>query len=250
MTPGDHAEAPLIPPWPDGWRVEEVASTTSTNDDLVERAADLADRTVRRADYQTAGRGRLDRRWDAPAGTNLLVSILFRRPPTERSVNRFALGQIRRVSLAVAATITRLHPDLCPQLKWPNDVMIGSRKIAGLLTQLTDDGSVVVGIGLNVGWAPAGAIALAPDGSLTPRQVLVELLAAFDRLPESTDQITDAYTDLLATLGREVRIDGLDGRSLVGRAVSVDPDGALQLIDADGVTHRVEVGDVIHLRPA
>ncbi len=230
--------------------MEEVASTTSTNDDLIERAAGLADRTVRRADYQTAGRGRLDRRWDAPPGTNLLASIYFRRPPTDRSVNRFALDQTRRVSLAVAAAIVSLQPDLHPQLKWPNDVMIGSRKIAGLLAQLADDGSVVVGLGLNVGWAPEGAAALAPDGSHTPRQVLAELLAAFDRLPDSTDHIADAYTDLLATLGRKVRVEGLAGRSLVGRAVSVDPDGALQLIDADGVTHWVEVGDVIHLRPA
>jgi BirA family transcriptional regulator, biotin operon repressor / biotin---[acetyl-CoA-carboxylase] ligase len=101
---------------------------------------------------------------------------------------------------------------------------------------------VVVGLGLNVRWAPDGGARLGPD--VNPRVVLRALLAAFDALP--TD-ILPRYRRALATLGRQVRIELVNG-TLDGTAVDIDPSGRLVVVDARSVTHHVDVGDVVHLR--
>ncbi len=134
--------------WPDGWHVTHVPVTGSTNDDLLAAAATGApDRSVLVADHQTAGRGRLDRRWEAPPGANLLVSILFRTVPSPPST------LTQRVGLA-AIDARRAAAGVDAVLKWPNDLLVGERKLAGILAQRAADGSIVVGLGLNVGWAP------------------------------------------------------------------------------------------------
>lgn len=221
---------------PPGWSVWSVGETGSTNADLTAAGSDGApDRTVLVTAHQTAGRGRLDRRWDAPPGTNLLVSILFRtvpEPPVELT-HRVALAAIRAVR-AVAGVEARL--------KWPNDVLVDGRKLAGILAQRVDD-AVVVGMGLNVAWAPEGAARLGP--AYEPGAVLHALLRTYDELPAD---VSEAYRAALATLGAAVRVE-LPGAVLDGRAVDVDPDGRLVVLDACAVTHRVDVGDVIHLRP-
>lgn len=224
--------------WPSGWLVEHVAETGSTNADLVAAAVHGApDRTVRFTDHQTAGRGRLDRVWTAPPGVNLLVSLLFRAVPDDP-------GELtRRVGLA-AVDAARRVADVQAVLKWPNDVLVGDRKLAGILAQRVGDGSVVIGMGLNVGWAPDGAARLG-DG-IAPAFVLRALLAAFDELPAVID---DRYRAALDTLGRRVRIE-LPTGELVGSAVDVDPDGRLVVLDECAVTHRVSVGDIVHLRRA
>jgi BirA family biotin operon repressor/biotin-[acetyl-CoA-carboxylase] ligase len=96
-------------------------------------------------------------------------------------------------------------------------------------------------VGLNVRWAPDGAARLGP--SVEPLAVLHALLAAYDRLPAD---ITAPYRRELATLGRRVRIEQPAG-SLDGTATDVEPDGRLVVLDACGITHRVDVGDVIHV---
>jgi BirA family biotin operon repressor/biotin-[acetyl-CoA-carboxylase] ligase len=240
----DHFRAPegwSVGPAPasGGWAVWRVAETGSTNADLVEAAAAGApDRTVLVAAHQTAGRGRLDRRWEAPPGSNLLMSILVR-------VGIEGAGQLtRRVGLA-AIDAVRAVSGAEARLKWPNDVLLAGDKLAGILAQATPAGDgVVVGIGLNVGWAPGGAARLGPQ--YHPEQVLVELLAAFDHLP---DEIDARYRSALDTLGRQVRVE-LPGAELVGRAVDVDADGHLLVLDDCAITHRIDAGDVIHLRPA
>ncbi|MEM1334906.1 MAG: biotin--[acetyl-CoA-carboxylase] ligase, partial [Actinomycetota bacterium] len=142
------------------WTVREVAETTSTNADLldeVDRVPDGPDHVVLRADHQTAGRGRLDRRWEAPPGANLLVSILFRQPPARPQVLTQAVA-----CAALAAVDRWCSPNgVAAGLKWPNDLVVDDRKLAGVLAQRHETGPVVVGIGLNVGWAPDGAAALA-----------------------------------------------------------------------------------------
>ena len=118
--------------------------------------ASRPDRSVLVADHQTAGRGRLDRRWDAPPGANLLVSLLFHEVPEDP-------GELtRRVGLA-AVDACRETTGVDAVLKWPNDVLVGDRKLAGILAERTATGTVVVGLGLNVGWAPPGAAKLGPD---------------------------------------------------------------------------------------
>jgi BirA family biotin operon repressor/biotin-[acetyl-CoA-carboxylase] ligase len=230
VDPTDH------PPAANGWHVEEVDETASTNADLLAVAGRAPHRTVRRADHQTAGRGRLDRRWEAPPGANLLVSILFREVPDDP-------GELtRRVGLAVVDAALDLA-GVTAGLKWPNDVVVDDRKLAGILAQRHESGAVVVGLGLNLAWAPEGAEALGAD--VTPRRALAAVLDRFDRLP---DDVEARYRASLVTLGRRVRVELPDGE-LVGRAVDVERDGRLVVLDDCAVTHRVDVGDVVHLHP-
>ncbi|MEO6651237.1 MAG: biotin--[acetyl-CoA-carboxylase] ligase [Ilumatobacteraceae bacterium] len=236
---GAVALGPVLDGWPVSWRVHHVAQTGSTNADLVHAAtAGSPDRTVLATDHQTAGRGRLDRRWDAPPGDNLLVSILFRRDlPNDPS------ELTRRVGLAVVGA-AKAVAGVEAGLKWPNDVLVDERKLAGILAQRGGDGSVVVGLGLNVRWAPEGAARL--GDAIEPLHVLRAVLDAYDALPGAIDQ---AYRSALLTLGRRVRVELIDDE-IVGTATDVDADGRLVVLDECAITHRVAVGDVVHLRPA
>ena len=235
--------------WPAGWNVRHVTETGSTNADLIEQvlADEAANRTVLAADHQTAGRGRLDRRWDAPPGANLLVSMVVAPIPAVPA------EVTHRIGLAAAAAVRRMvDPDVASTvgLKWPNDVLLGERKLAGILAQrVSDRDAVVVGMGLNVAWAPEGAAALgahAVDGRVTAARVLVAVLEELDALPSD---IAGLYRDTLVTLGRPVRVELPGGAdALVARAVDVDDAGRLVVVDADGVRRHLDVGDVVHLR--
>lgn len=230
---------------PEGWSVRVVAETGSTNADLLAAARDgAADRSVLVAAHQTSGRGRLDRTWEAPPGANLLVSILFRSVPDEPH------ELTRRVALAAADAAEQVA-GVGAALKWPNDLLVDGAKLAGILAQAGPlDGwgriaHVVVGIGINVGWAPPGAARLGDD--VHPLEVLVALLESFDRLPSATVELHDHYRSRLATIGRRVRVERpLD--VFEGRAVDVEADGRLVVIDDCAITHRIDTADVVHLR--
>ncbi len=228
--------------WPKRFTVTFVAETGSTNADLLVAGAELADGTVLVADRQTAGRGRLDRSWESPpdqagvgtepTGLNLLMSTLFRVAPP------MAHDLVRRVAIAAARACERVA-DVSPSLKWPNDLLLGDKKLAGILAQAGGD-FVVVGIGLNVAWAPAGAACL-PVGSRD--QVLRALLEEFARLPSD---ISREYRERLGTLGRNVRVELVSG-TFVGRAIDVTADGGL-IVEVGTEQRIVTAGDVIHLR--
>jgi len=227
------------------WHVEVVEETGSTNADLLAAAvAGAPDRSVLVARHQTAGRGRLDRRWDAPAGTNLLVSMLFRRLPDH--VHELS----QRVALAAADAVLAVG-GVRAGLKWPNDLLVDGAKLAGVLAQAgAVDGRVdhvVVGIGVNVGWAPEGG-ARVSDGAdpLDPLDLLRAMLAAYDALPAD---VHGRYRDALVTLGQRVRVER-PADVIEGRAIDVGRDGRLAMLDDCGITHHLDTGDVIHLRPA
>ena len=227
--------------WPPGWHVEVVTETGSTNADLLAAAAAGApDRSVLCALHQTAGRGRLDRRWDAPPGANLPVSLLFRDVPAA------AHELTWRVGLAACAAAEQVA-GVTPTLKWPNDLLVDDRKLAGVLAQASfgapGGAAIVVGIGMNVRWAPEGAARLGKG--VDPLDVLAALLAAYDALPAD---VLPLYRQRLGTLGRAVRVELPGGEVLNGRAVDADPDGRLVVLDACAVTHRLDVGDIVHLR--
>ena len=220
------------------WQITIVEETGSTNADLLAAAASgAADRSVLMARHQTSGKGRLDRRWEAPPGTNLLASLLFRDVP----------GHPHELTQRVALAASQACSDLAsvsPALKWPNDLLLDGQKLAGVLAQSGGVGPeyVVVGIGLNVGWAPEGAARLG-DG-YDPADVLDAMLVAYDQLP---GDITEMYRASLATIGQSVRVE-LSGSEVVGRALDVLPDGRLVVLDECGITHRFETGDIVHLR--
>jgi BirA family biotin operon repressor/biotin-[acetyl-CoA-carboxylase] ligase len=174
------------------------------------------------ADEQTSGRGRLDRRWEAPPGTALLASFVLAPHPL----------------LSLAAGVA--GAEACgPQvrLKWPNDLLIEGRKVGGILIELTA-GKAVTGIGVNLTWAPEGAARLDQ-----PRDELLARLRTALRMwtSASPDDVLRRWRELSDTLGRRVRVELLD-RVIEGVAKDVDSRGALLV---DGVA--VIAGDVIHL---
>ncbi len=225
--------------WPPRWHVSVVEETGSTNADLLAAALQGApNRTVLAARHQSAGRGRLDRTWEAPPGANLLVSLLFTDVPQVPHV------LTQRVAIAATMAADRVA-GVNAQLKWPNDLLVDDAKLAGVLAQSTmHDGrqAVVVGIGVNCAWAPPGAARLGEG--VDPLTVLHALLVAYDELP---DDIAALYRSRLGTLGRSVRVELADA-VLEGRAIDVEPDGRLLVLDACGITHRIDTGDVVHLR--
>lgn len=226
--------------WPPGWAVRYVDETGSTNADLLAAVDSGAagDRSVVAAGHQTAGRGRLDRSWEAPPGVNLLASILFAPVPPNPS------ELTQRVGLAALSAARSRRPDGSFSLKWPNDVLMGDRKLAGVLAQRASGAdAVVVGIGFNVGWAPDDAALL---GTSHPADVLAELLQALDGQPFD---IGPRYRDELATIGRTVRVTLPSGPPFEGLAVDVDGSGRLVVESAKGLRRSFEVGDVVHVRP-
>jgi len=235
-----------------GWNVRWTASTGSTNDDLVAAAsAGAPDRLVLVADHQVAGRGRMERRWDAPAGANLLVSVLFRIVP------RYPHALTHAVALSAAEASTRVA-GVTPDLKWPNDLLVAGAKLAGILSTAGPlqgtprrPAFVVVGLGLNVGWAPDGAVCLAnlAARAVNRDEMLATLLTALDGLLASTDEaLHERYRQRLSSLDREVRVELPNDRVIEGRALDVENDGRLVVLDSSGVIHRLDVGDIVHLR--
>jgi BirA family biotin operon repressor/biotin-[acetyl-CoA-carboxylase] ligase len=183
--------------------------------------ADDPEGAVVACEEQTAGRGRLDRRWHAPAGAAILCSVLLR-PPDRRLAPQLSLV----AAVAVADTVERAA-GLSAELKWPNDVLLGGGKVAGILAE-GRSGLVVVGIGLNVSQRaeqlpvrasiPAASL-LTATGSRHERAPL--LAALLQRLEEDYERWLDGGLESLAAdfrsrdalFGREVEVDGLRGRA-------------------------------------
>jgi BirA family biotin operon repressor/biotin-[acetyl-CoA-carboxylase] ligase len=251
--------------------VRFVAETGSTNADVLDMARRGApEGIVLVADHQTAGRGRLDRRWEAPPGASLLVSILTR--PGDRGIGHHHLHLVTAAVGVAAAEACREATGADIRLKWPNDLVLGTgegtRKVSGLLAEgAAEDGRVgalVVGIGINVTWPQvppelAGvAVALnhLTDRSVERPALLGALLAGFDRWygrldsPDGIGALRGRYRELSATLGRRVRVETPDG-TVTGDAVDVDDEGRLLVVDdCPDRPRAITVGDVVHVRPA
>jgi BirA family biotin operon repressor/biotin-[acetyl-CoA-carboxylase] ligase len=235
------------------WILHHVAETGSTNDDLWALAqAGAPDHTALRADHQTAGKGRLDRRWEAPVGENLLVSLLFRQVPAEPGT------LVHAVALA-AADACRDVAGVDLALKWPNDLLgrDGLAKMAGILAQAGPlagerPAFVIVGLGLNVNWAPDDATSLSHEAGERPfavDAVCRSFLENLDRvLGWSSAHLHEEYRRRLGTVGREVRVTVTPDEIVEGRALDLEADGRLVVLDRCGVTHRFAVGDVVHVR--
>ena len=236
----------------DRWHHSVVAETGSTNDDLLRAAAagSLPDRSVLRADHQTSGRGRLDRRWDAPPGSNLLASLYLADagPRPGDMLQRVGVAIVEAIDLL--ATDQRATNGLSVGLKWPNDVLLDGRKVAGVLAQRsTATPGLVVGFGINVAWAPPDAARVHELVDCTPAALLVAVLAAFDGLPAESEVFATVYRARLLTLGQPVRIHLPDDITFDGVASDLEPDGRIVVISTQGERRSFDVGDVVHLRP-
>jgi BirA family biotin operon repressor/biotin-[acetyl-CoA-carboxylase] ligase len=242
--------------WDIHW-LDEVDSTNTYVRDRARRGAPAGLVVV--ADHQTAGRGRLDRRWESPPAANLLASVLLRPGCGAEDVHLCA----GTVALA-GADACREVAGVEPVLKWPNDLLLGGAKLAGVLAEAEFTGpalsAVIVGIGINVAWpgpAEAGGTCLDDVGGTAQpvdRQVLLNtLLAALEHRCELLEEaagrrdLAEEVRRRCATLGQRVRVILAD-EELIGRAVAIDDAGRLVVETALG-PRSVSAGDVVHLRP-
>jgi BirA family transcriptional regulator, biotin operon repressor / biotin---[acetyl-CoA-carboxylase] ligase len=251
------------------WRAIEVTEVTgSTNADLLALASGGApEGLVLAAEQQRAGRGRMGRAWVAPPRAALTFSLLLR--PT--AAPRARHGWLPLLAGLATAEAVRAVTPVQARLKWPNDVLAGAAKLAGILAEAAS-GAVVVGIGLNVstepdelpppGPRPAGSLAatsLRIAASPGPGRgvLLAAILTVFERRYRAwSSAFGDAersglradYTSLCATIGQRVRVELPGGGLLTGLATGIDPDGRLLVRTGPGGEQPVAAGDVVHLR--
>ena len=246
-------------------RIDHVAETGSTNADLAAaaRAGTVEPSTVLIADFQSAGRGRLGRTWTAPPGTSIAMSVLVR--PDGVAPERWTWLPLL-TGLAVADGLSR-SAGLEVRLKWPNDVLVGDRKLCGILAErveLADGPAGVVGMGINthlatddlpVPGATSVALECAAAGRPAPdrSEVVATVLAAYELLfrrwlatPDDT-WLVDAYRSRSATLGRAVRVLLGPDSAVEGTATDIDADGRL-VVQTSGATRIFGAGDVVHVR--
>lgn len=231
-----------------------LQETESTNQVVADLAAEGApEGLVVVADVQTRGRGRLDRTWEAEPGAGLLVSVLLRPQGLDPQRWHLLTAAAGLAGQAACLEISGVGPDL----KWPNDLLIGERKLAGILAEVPSPGptgspAVVVGMGLNVHSGPPGAAVLdqAAGRRIGRAALLVAWLRSLDSLLGRWDAVADAYREHCATVGRFVRVEGVAGVYTEGQAVGVDDHGRLLIRIASGDTSAISVGDVTHLHSA
>lgn len=235
-------------------------SIGSTNNEALAWATSGArDLSLVIADEQTAGRGRLDRKWFTPRGTALAFSLILR--PTAAEEPHLT----RVVGLAALAVADALRTrGLTPLIKWPNDILLNGRKVAGILIESVWSGDqvdcLVIGIGLNVlkEAVPSEERLLFPatslEDSLGPdierERLLHDVLAGIVALRPhiGSDSFIASWDQALAFRGEEVEIEQADGTRVIGRLLELEPDGSLRLVDPAGSYITVRFGDV-HLRP-
>ncbi|MCP4444331.1 MAG: biotin--[acetyl-CoA-carboxylase] ligase [Myxococcales bacterium] len=239
-----------------GCKLRRLESCASTNDEAASWARDSRDPAphggVILAATQTAGRGRLGRVWHSPPGENLYFSCVLRPPLAPQRVPPLTLC----AGLAVCEVVNSLG--VAASIKWPNDVLVGGAKIAGVLTEMSTRSqsldSVVVGVGLNVnaGKFPAElaatSLALERGADLEMPKVLGSLLYAMDQwyekyLGEGVAGLVDAFNNHSVLSGE--RVCARVGQELVsGRVVSLGEDGSLIVESDDGTHHRIIAGEV------
>ncbi|GAA3074177.1 biotin--[acetyl-CoA-carboxylase] ligase [Streptomyces roseofulvus] len=252
---------------PDGlWTsLDVVPGTGSTNSDLAARADGLPEGAVLVAEEQTAGRGRLDRTWSAPARSGLFLSVLLK-----PEVPAHRLGWLPLLTGVAAATGLVKAAGVDVSLKWPNDLLVDvdgeERKAGGILAERAGEDGVVVGLGLNVSLradelpVPTAGSLLLADAVSTDRDTLLRAVlrsladwyGAWTRADgdPGASGIQAAYEAQCSTLGRRIRADLPGERMLEGEATGVDGDGRLVVATEGGGTEAVGAGDIVHLRAA
>ncbi len=237
---------------------DEMPSTNDRAKELAEEGALHGETVI--AERQTAGRGRRGRAWVSPKGLNLYLSVVLRpQLPPQRAPELTLVASLAACDACRQAGVEA-------QIKWPNDVLVDDRKVAGILTELSAEPDlvhwVVLGIGVNLNAAPEDfpddvrdvATSLAEErGQLVPRALFTAaLLSSLEQwldlhAAEGFGPIRDAWRERAGTLGREVRVEA-DGGEISGVAEDLDEAGALLVRTRAGVVH-VRAGDVRLVRP-
>ena len=242
-----------------GRRLEFLKTTASTNADAFRLAEDGAvEGTVVLADSQSGGKGRRGRAWASPAGVNLYCSVVLR-----PAIMPHEAPQLTFLSAVAAARAIELTTKLVPEIKWPNDLLVSGKKVAGLLNEMSaeTDGInfVILGIGVNLNMT----VDQFPDDLRQPAtSLLLESGARVDRscfTGTMLNELDRLYADFLArgfgpvreewqrrcnASGRQVRVSDSGTECTGGRFIGIDSDGAMLLRSEDDVLHRITCGDV------
>jgi BirA family biotin operon repressor/biotin-[acetyl-CoA-carboxylase] ligase len=233
------------------WRVSVVEVTGSTQDDLYQLASSgkALPKTILASEYQSSGRGRLDRTFEAAPHSALTFSIYIE-PKVDKEEWPFLT---LLAGLCVHEALHTLDPQVSVGIKWPNDLLIGDKKFVGMIAQATDKG-VVLGIGINVGMTKeelpvenATSLAIEDFEVLDRNLILASIINHFEinlEMWENDQSFLAQYRSASVTLGKEVEVTLPGGEKLSNRAVDISNAGALMLEDGREVT----VGDVVHLR--
>lgn len=241
-------------------RIDVLAEAGSTNAVLRASSDDALawpHLSVLLTENQTAGRGRLDRTWTAPPGASLAVSVILRRLPAVEARGWIPLA----AGAAMADAIAEQLPERTVQVKWPNDVLVGEKKICGILAETARD-AVIVGTGVNTAMTREElpvptATSFEVEGVVVDAdRLLARYLGGLDALVGALATMGDAVSSGLhsavlrrcVTIGSAVLVSLPGDRTLEGVAVAIDADGRL-VVRADGVEHAVSAGDVVHVRP-
>ena len=244
----------------DFWtQIDVVDITGSTNADLagIARHGGESGRVLI-AERQTHGKGRMDRQWECPDRAGLMMSMLLRpeRPREEWGTLSLAAAVALEETLRATAGVKS-------SLKWPNDILIGGRKVCGILAAV-EEGAVVLGMGLNVSLTEAElpvpeatSLLLAGATTLDREAIAADFLAHFAAVYETWEadgasHVIARWREYSATLGRDVEVSFPNGRNVVGRAVDITGDGRLVVRGRDEDGHEEELtvaaGDIVHLR--
>ncbi len=252
---------------PEPWEIECIESIDSTNLELWRRYAgsERAPRLVLWSEEQTAGKGRLDRKWTSVPGLDITASVVFPSPADQSDVPKLSLV----AGLALVQVLEK-HFELASQVRWPNDVLTERGKLAGILSSfLPEPNAVICGIGINVNSDP-GAVQLGPYAVRTTMKAELGLsvereflyaqwLMAFQdkwalARSERFDELREAFDAASFYRGRRVRVlvgagsnpdDEADSERFEGTAGSLDRSGSLIIHQPDGDEYCVSVEDVL-----
>ena len=234
----------------------EIDSTNRRARDQAQKGA--REGTVVLADFQSQGKGRLGRSWESPAGLNLYASIVLR-----PSVPPSAATQITLLAGVAAANALTRASDLDTRIKWPNDIFLHGKKVAGILSEMEAESSrtrfVILGLGVNVNWrredipldlCGIATSLLAEGGKEIPRTLIAAEI--FEELEQGyslflqegfSSRLRDEWNRLSWINGKEATLTMPD-KKISGQALGLDTDGALLLLDKEGRTHRFIAGDI------
>ena len=234
----------------------EISSTNTHARALAENGAGEGEIVI--ADAQSAGRGRLGRRWASPPYANLYFSIILRPQLAPAHVPQTTL----MAAVALADTVAAFIPGL-PTIKWPNDIMLDGKKLAGILTEVSCDAErvnyVILGIGVNLNYPRemmpdeirerATSVFESTQKTVSRESFLKGLIHALDRCYGELEvsgftAIAARWEARFGLRGRRVRVESFD-QAVIGRAKGIDRDGALLLEDDSGALQRIVAGDVI-----
>lgn len=241
-----------------GRDIRVFEETTSTND-IIEKLArdDVKEGVVVFAESQTKGRGRLGRKWISPSRKGLWFSILLRPELRPQETTQLTVAAATAIRRAIAAT-----PGLKPKIKWPNDILLSGRKVAGILTELSAEldrvKHIILGIGVDVNLSGAEyppelrklatSLKIETGKTISRPELAVEILRELDHeyarvCGGKFEAVADEWEEHCETIGHPVTIQ-VGERRIRGRAESLDDDGALLLRTEYGQLERITGGDV------